>query len=86
MKTIITVMLTLSLVGCNTFSKDHSLAQSGQWLELGRLDGLYGYQERGQAELSELGQLEDDALSLYQTGFTQGINEFCTPDNAFLPG
>lgn len=86
MKTIITALLALSLVGCVSIPSARDLAQSGQWQELGLEDGQLGYTERSEAELSGLGSLESQALTQYRTGYEEGIKAFCRPDEAFFSG
>ena len=86
MKTIIAALLAFSLIGCVSMPSPLQLAQAGKWQELGFQDGLYGDSERSKVELSELGNMADSALALYQTGYAEGISEFCTPDAAFFSG
>ena len=86
MKTIITALLALSLVGCASIHNARDLAQSGQWQKLGLGDGQLGYVERSEAELSGLGSLKNQSLTQYRSGYEEGIKEFCRLDEAFFAG
>lgn len=74
------------LAGCSSLPSPKSLAEEGNWEQLGLQDGQQGFDQRHPAQLSELAAADNQAVTQYRAGYRNGIQEFCTEDNAFSAG
>ncbi|MFA0570417.1 DUF2799 domain-containing protein [Vibrio gallaecicus] len=82
MKRITTCLLAMAaLSGCTANLQD--LANEGDWIEIGYRDGVKGNPQRLYSELSALGSVDQAS---YETGYQQGVEEFCDPNHAFQIG
>lgn len=77
---------TVVLAGCSSLPSPKSLAEAGNWEQLGQQDGQQGIDQRRPAQLSELAPSNNQAVTQYRAGYRTGIQEFCTEDNAFSAG
>ena len=74
------------LAGCSSLPSPKNLAKSGNWEQLGLQDGQQGFDQRRPAQLSELAAADNQAVTQYRAGYRNGIQKFCTEDNAFSAG
>ncbi|MGF1754505.1 DUF2799 domain-containing protein [Vibrio makurazakiensis] len=82
MKRITTAVLVLAaLSGCSASVQD--LAQQGDWLEIGYRDGVKGNSQRTYKEMTSLGTVDQAS---YDTGYQQGVEEYCDPNHAYQIG
>ncbi|MGP8306738.1 DUF2799 domain-containing protein [Vibrio sp. YIC-376] len=86
MKFPLLIMLSLTLIGCSTGSEQSMLAQSGEWHSVGVIDGQQGHYQRAKVELTALNNIGNEGFQQYKQGYSQGISDYCSPENAYKHG
>ena len=86
MNKLAVIFLVFGLAGCASYPSAESLATSGNWQQLGLQDGQRGYPERQRVGLTDLNPLDKQSEQQYRLGYSLGLDEFCTVENAFFRG
>ena len=86
MKKLFAGLVVITLAGCSSIASQRDLAQTNQWMQIGKMDGSTGYHMKSEPELARLGNVTSDAIALYQTGYRNGIEDYCEPKKAKMRG
>jgi len=80
------LVFILVLSGCATLSK--SECQTGDWRNVGEIDGRAGYSSARFGEHNEACSKHGISIDrdLYQQGYQSGLTQYCTTDNAAKVG
>ncbi|MDV5171607.1 DUF2799 domain-containing protein [Photobacterium rosenbergii] len=80
----LTLILSLYIIsGCSSsLSEQAMLAQTNDWYRIGLLDGEKGHYQQARVELEDLGSISEEEYQKYKQGFSDGLDEYCKPDNA----
>ncbi|MCG3730059.1 DUF2799 domain-containing protein [Vibrio cincinnatiensis] len=81
MSRVIVVGIIFVLMGC--VASENDLAEQGNWHQIGYNDGIAGYTSRSYQALSELGPVKHND---YESGYLEGIAEYCNPNFAYQMG
>ncbi|MEF1255575.1 MULTISPECIES: DUF2799 domain-containing protein [unclassified Vibrio] len=81
MRKIIVVAIMTVLTAC--VSSPEQLAKQGDWYQIGFQDGVSGHTQRSYKELTSLGAVKQ---ADYETGYSEGIGQYCNPDFAYQIG
>lgn len=81
MRKIIVVAIMTVLTAC--VSSPEQLAKQGDWYQIGFQDGVSGHTQRSYKELTSLGAVKQ---ADYETGYSEGIDQYCNPDFAYQIG
>lgn len=69
------------LAGCSVSDRD--LAAQGDWYQIGYQDGIAGHNARTNKDLNKLGVVQQ---SEYDSGYLDGVKEYCNPAVAYQIG
>jgi|GEM_PF-3051729 hypothetical protein len=78
-----------SFLGCSEARLDEASAtcQSADWFERGRQDGSTGENPRVEKYRQQCSKVfNEETKGLYMAGFHSGLNDYCSPENAFKVG
>ncbi|PMH39727.1 hypothetical protein BCU68_06380 [Vibrio sp. 10N.286.49.B3] len=81
-KPLVTLMfITAGLAGCS--SNVDTLAEQGNWYQIGYQDGVKGNIARSYNSLLALGDADPGR---YSEGYAVGVDEYCDPNHAYQIG
>ncbi len=90
MKFPLLILASSILIGCSTVSEQSMLAQSGEWYDVGILDGQQGQYQQAKVELKTLADIGEEEYQQYKQGYERGISNYisnyCSPENAYEHG